>query len=250
MKLISWNVNGIRAAMGKGFCESMLELDADVICIQETKMQEGQADVPLDGYYQYWNSAEKKGYSGTAVFTRKEPVSVTKGMGINEHDNEGRVLTCEFDDFYLVNVYTPNSQNELKRLDYRMTWDDAFRNYLKKLEETKPVITCGDFNVAHKEIDLKNPKTNRRNAGFTDEEREKMTVLQDAGFIDTFRYFYPDLEQVYSWWSYRFNSRKNNAGWRIDYFLTSRSLEGRLKDAEILTDIMGSDHCPVTLIIE
>ena len=199
MKLISWNVNGIRAAMGKGFCESMLELDADVICIQETKMQEGQADVPLDGYYQYWNSAEKKGYSGTAVFTRKEPVSVTKGMGIDEHDNEGRVLTCEFDDFYLVNVYTPNSQNELKRLDYRMTWDDAFRNYLKKLEETKPVITCGDFNVAHKEIDLKNPKTNRRNAGFTDEEREKMTVLQDAGFIDTFRYFYPDLEQVYSW---------------------------------------------------
>ena len=250
MKLISWNVNGIRAAMGKGFCESMLELDADVICIQETKMQEGQANVPLDGYYQYWNSAEKKGYSGTAVFTRKEPVSVTKGMGIDEHDNEGRVLTCEFDDFYLVNVYTPNSQNELKRLDYRMTWDDAFRNYLKKLEETKPVITCGDFNVAHKEIDLKNPKTNRRNAGFTDEEREKMTVLQDAGFIDTFRYFYPDLEQVYSWWSYRFNSRKNNAGWRIDYFLTSRSLEGRLKDAEILTDIMGSDHCPVTLIIE
>ncbi|MDD7015737.1 MAG: exodeoxyribonuclease III [Firmicutes bacterium] len=250
MKLISWNVNGIRAAMGKGFCESMLELDADVICIQETKMQEGQADVPLDGYYQYWNSAEKKGYSGTAVFTRKEPVSVTKGMGIDEHDNEGRVLTCEFDDFYLVNVYTPNSQNELKRLDYRMTWDDAFRNYLKKLEETKPVITCGDFNVAHKEIDLKNPKTNRRNAGFTDEEREKMTVLQDAGFIDTFRHFYPDLEQVYSWWSYRFNSRKNNAGWRIDYFLTSRSLEGRLKDAEILTDIMGSDHCPVTLIIE
>ena len=250
MKLISWNVNGIRAAMGKGFCESMLELDADVICIQETKMQEGQADVPLDGYYQYWNSAEKKGYSGTAVFTRKEPVSVTKGMGIDEHDNEGRVLTCEFDDFYLVNVYTPNSQNELKRLDYRMTWDDAFRNYLKKLEETKPVITCGDFNVAHKEIDLKNPKTNRRNAGFTDEEREKMTVLQDAGFIDTFRYFYPDLEQVYSWWSYRFNSRKNNAGWRIDYFLTSRSLEGRLKDAEILTDIMGSDLCPVTLIIE
>ena len=250
MKLISWNVNVIRAAMGKGFCESMLELDADVICIQETKMQEGQADVPLDGYYQYWNSAEKKGYSGTAVFTRKEPVSVTKGMGIDEHDNEGRVLTCEFDDFYLVNVYTPNSQNELKRLDYRMTWDDAFRNYLKKLEETKPVITCGDFNVAHKEIDLKNPKTNRRNAGFTDEEREKMTVLQDAGFIDTFRHFYPDLEQVYSWWSYRFNSRKNNAGWRIDYFLTSRALEGRLKDAEILTDIMGSDHCPVTLIIE
>ena len=250
MKLISWNVNGIRAAMGKGFCESMLEQDADIICIQETKMQEGQADVPLEGYHQYWNSAEKKGYSGTAVFTREEPISVTCGIGIPEHDKEGRVLTCEYEDFYLVNVYTPNSQNELKRLDYRMTWDDAFRNYLKKLEETKPVITCGDFNVAHKEIDLKNPKTNRRNAGFTDEEREKMTVLQDAGFIDTFRHFYPDLEQVYSWWSYRFNSRKNNAGWRIDYFLTSRALEGRLKDAEILTDIMGSDHCPVTLIIE
>ncbi|MDD6540170.1 MAG: exodeoxyribonuclease III [Firmicutes bacterium] len=250
MKLISWNVNGIRAAMGKGFCESMLEQDADIICIQETKMQEGQADVPLEGYYQYWNSAEKKGYSGTAVFTREEPISVTCGIGIPEHDKEGRVLTCEYEDFYLVNVYTPNSQNELKRLDYRMTWDDAFRDYLKKLEETKPVITCGDFNVAHKEIDLKNPKTNRRNAGFTDEEREKMTVLQDAGFIDTFRHFYPDLEQVYSWWSYRFNSRKNNAGWRIDYFLTSRALEGKLKDAEILTDIMGSDHCPVTLIIE
>ena len=250
MKLISWNVNGIRAAMGKGFCESMLELDADVICIQETKMQEGQADVPLDGYYQYWNSAEKKGYSGTAVFTRKEPVSVTKGMGIDEHDNEGRVLTCEFDDFYLVNVYTPNSQNELKRLDYRMTWDDAFRNYLKKLEETKPVITCGDFNVAHKEIDLKNPKTNRRNAVFTDEEREKMTVLQDAGFIDTFRYFYPDAEGVYSWWSYRFNARKNNAGWRIDYFLVSQALEKNLKSAGIMTDVYGSDHCPVSLEIE
>lgn len=250
MKLISWNVNGIRAAMGKGFCESMLEQDADIICIQETKMQEGQADVPLEGYHQYWNSAEKKGYSGTAVFTREEPISVTCGIGIPEHDKEGRVLTCEYEDFYLVNVYTPNSQNELKRLDYRMTWDDAFRKYLKKLEKNKPVITCGDFNVAHKEIDIKNPKTNRRNAGFTDEEREKMTVLQDAGFIDTFRHFYPDLEQVYSWWSYRFNSRKNNAGWRIDYFLTSRALEGRLKDAEILTDIMGSDHCPVTLIIE
>ena len=250
MKLISWNVNGIRAAMGKGFCESMLELDADVICIQETKMQEGQADVPLDGYYQYWNSAEKKGYSGTAVFTRKEPVSVTKGMGIDEHDNEGRVLTCEFDDFYLVNVYTPNSQNELKRLDYRMTWDDAFRNYLKKLEETKPVITCGDFNVAHKEIDLKNPKTNRRNAGFTDEEREKMTVLQDAGFIDTFRYFYPDTEGIYSWWSYRFKAREKNAGWRIDYFLASADMERRLKGAKIHTEVFGSDHCPVELEID
>ena len=250
MKLISWNVNGIRAAMGKGFCESMLEQDADIICIQETKMQEGQADVPLEGYHQYWNSAEKKGYSGTAVFTKTEPVSVERGIGEPEHDKEGRVLTCEYEDFYLVNVYTPNSQNELKRLDYRMTWDDAFRKYLKKLEKNKPVITCGDFNVAHKEIDIKNPKTNRRNAGFTDEEREKMTELQDAGFIDTFRYFYPDVEQVYSWWSYRFNARKNNAGWRIDYFLASQSMEGRLKDAEILTDILGSDHCPVTLIIE
>ncbi|MDO4393498.1 MAG: exodeoxyribonuclease III [Bacillota bacterium] len=249
MKLISWNVNGIRAAMGKGFCEAMIEQNADIICIQETKMQEGQADVPLEGYYQYWNSAERKGYSGTAVFSRIEPLNVTRGIGISEHDKEGRVLTCEYDDFYLVNVYTPNSQNELKRLDYRMTWDDEFRGYLKKLEETKPVITCGDFNVAHKEIDIKNPKTNRRNAGFTDEEREKMTILQQEGFIDTFRYFYPELEHVYSWWSYRFNARKNNAGWRIDYFLVSQALASRLQDAEILTDIFGSDHCPVTLTI-
>ena len=247
MKLISWNVNGLRAAMGKGFCEFVQESGADIVCVQETKMQEGQAEVPLDGYHQYWCSAEKKGYSGTAVFTKEEPISVTKGIGIEEHDHEGRVLTCEYDDFYLVNVYTPNSQNELKRLDYRMTWDDAFREYLKGLEASKPVVTCGDFNVAHKEIDIKNPKTNRRNAGFTDEEREKMTVLQDAGFIDTFRYFYPDVEQVYSWWSYRFNARKNNAGWRIDYFLTSAALEDKLADAAILTDVMGSDHCPVVL---
>lgn len=247
MKLISWNVNGLRAAMGKGFIEFAEQAGADVICVQETKMQEGQAEVPLSGYHQYWCSAEKKGYSGTAVFTKEEPLSVTRGIGVDVHDHEGRVLTAEFGDFYLVNVYTPNSQNELKRLDYRMEWDDAFREYLKGLEETKPVITCGDFNVAHKEIDLKNPKTNRRNAGFTDEERGKMTALQEAGFIDTFRYFYPDAEGVYSWWSYRFNARKNNAGWRIDYFLVSRALEGRLADAQILTDVQGSDHCPVVL---
>ena len=249
MRLISWNVNGLRAAMGKGFLDFAREQDPDVLCVQETKMQEGQADVPLDGYHQYWCSAEKKGYSGTAVFTKAEPLSVSCGIGIDEHDHEGRVITAEYDDFYLVNVYVPNSQNELKRLDYRMQWEDDFRGYLKSLEETKPVITCGDFNVAHKEIDLKNPKTNRRNAGFTDEEREKMTALQEAGFIDTWRYFYPDAEGIYSWWSYRFNARKNNAGWRIDYFLVSQALEGRLERAEILTEVMGSDHCPVTLEI-
>lgn len=247
MKLISWNVNGIRAAMGKGFCEFVAEQDADVVCIQETKMQEGQAEVPLDGYHQYWCSADKKGYSGTAIFTKAEPINVTRGIGIDIHDNEGRVLTAEYPDFYLVNVYVPNSQNELKRLDYRMTWEDDFKAYLKDLEKNKPVITCGDFNVAHKEIDIKNPKTNRRNAGFTDEEREKMTILQESGFIDTFRYFYPDMEGIYSWWSYRFNARKNNAGWRIDYFLTSECLKDKLVDAKILTDVMGSDHCPVTL---
>ncbi len=247
MKLISWNVNGLRAAMGKGFCEFVQEADPDIMCVQETKMQEGQAEVPLEGYHQYWCSAEKKGYSGTAIFTKQEPLSVTHGIGVDVHDHEGRVLTAEYDDFYLVNVYVPNSQNELKRLDYRMQWEDDFLAYLKSLEATKPVITCGDFNVAHKEIDIKNPKTNRRNAGFTDEEREKMTVLQDAGFIDTFRYFYPDLEGIYSWWSYRFNARKNNAGWRIDYFLVSAALEGRLADAAILTEVMGSDHCPVVL---
>lgn len=250
MKLISWNVNGIRAAMGKGFLDFAKEQDADILCIQETKMQEGQAEVPLDGYHQYWCSAEKKGYSGTAVFSKKEPLSVTYGIGIDEHDHEGRVITAEYDGFYLVNVYVPNSQNELKRLDYRMSWEDDFLAYLKKLEEKKPVIVCGDFNVAHREIDLKNPKTNRKNAGFTDEERQKMTQLQDAGFTDTFRYFYPDLEGAYSWWSYRFNARKNNAGWRIDYFLTSKALDDRLQKAEILTDVYGSDHCPVTLEID
>ncbi len=250
MKLISWNVNGIRAAMKKGFLEFVRDEDPDVISIQETKMQEGQAEVPLDGYHQYWFSAEKKGYSGTAVFTKSEPISVTKGLGIEEHDNEGRAITLEYEDFYLVNVYVPNAQNELKRIDYRMRWEDDFRAYLKELEKTKPVITCGDFNVAFQEIDLKNPKSNRGNAGFSDEERGKMGELQGAGFIDTWRFFYPDLEGVYSWWSYRFNARANNAGWRIDYFLVSESLKDRLKKAEILTDVMGSDHCPVVLEID
>ncbi len=250
MKLISWNVNGIRAAMGKGFLDFAEDSNADVICIQETKMQEGQAEVPLKGYNQYWCSAEKKGYSGTAVFTKEEPLSISYGIDMEEHDKEGRVITAEYENFYLVNVYVPNSQNELKRLDYRMKWEDDFRNYLKSLEKKKPVVTCGDFNVAFKEIDLKNPKTNRKNAGFTDEEREKMGILQESGFIDTFRYFYPELEGVYSWWSYRFNARKNNAGWRIDYFLVSESLKNNLKSAEILTDVYGSDHCPVTLELE
>ena len=250
MKLISWNVNGIRAAMGKGFLDFAEKSDADVICIQETKMQEGQAEVPLKGYNQYWCSAEKKGYSGTAIFTKEEPLSISYGIGMEEHDKEGRVITAEYENFYLVNVYVPNSQNELKRLDYRMKWEDDFRNYLKSLEKQKSVVTCGDFNVAFKEIDLKNPKTNRKNAGFTDEEREKMAILQQSGFIDTFRYFYPELEGVYSWWSYRFNARKNNAGWRIDYFLVSESLKNNLKSAEILTDVYGSDHCPVTLELE
>ncbi len=249
MRLISWNVNGIRAAMKKGFLEFAAEQDADILCIQETKMQEGQAEVPLEGYHQYWYSAVKKGYSGTAVFTKEEPISVRKGLGIEEHDNEGRALTLEFPDFYLVNVYVPNAQDGLKRIDYRMSWEDAFRSYLKELEKTKPVITCGDFNVAHQEIDLKNPGPNRGNAGFSDEERGKMTELQDAGFIDTWRYFYPDREGVYSWWSYRFNARANNAGWRIDYFLVSEALKDNLNGAEILTDVYGSDHCPVTLEI-
>ena len=249
MRLISWNVNGIRAAMKKGFLEFAAEQDADILCIQETKMQEGQAEVPLEGYYQYWYSAEKKGYSGTAVFTKEEPISVRKGLGIEEHDNEGRALTLEFPDFYLVNVYVPNAQDGLKRIDYRMSWEDAFRAYLTELEKTKPVITCGDFNVAHQEIDLKNPGPNRGNAGFSDEERGKMTELHDAGFIDTWRYFYPDREGVYSWWSYRFNARANNAGWRIDYFLVSEALKDNLTGAEILTDVYGSDHCPVTLEI-
>ena len=250
MKLISWNVNGIRAAMGKGFLDFVKKESPDIMCVQETKMQEGQAEVPLDGYHQYWCSAEKKGYSGTAMFSKEKPVSVSYGLGICEHDREGRVITAEYHDFYMVDVYVPNSQDGLRRLDYRMKWEDDIREYLKNLEKRKPVIICGDFNVAHKEIDLKNPKTNRKNAGFTDEERDKMTELLESGFTDTFRYFHPDAEGVYSWWSYRFNARKNNAGWRIDYFLVSESLEDRLERAEILTDVYGSDHCPVLLEID
>ena len=249
-KLISWNVNGIRACAGKGFMDFFNSIDADIFCIQESKMQEGQLTLDMPGYYQYWNYADKKGYSGTAIFTKEKPLSETKGIRIDEHDHEGRVITLEYENFYMVTVYTPNSQNELARLDYRMKWEDDFRAYLKKLEENKPVIVCGDMNVAHNEIDLKNPKTNRKNAGFTDEEREKMTVLLDDGFIDTFRYFYPDQENIYSWWSYRFKAREKNAGWRIDYFLTSESLKDKLVDAKIHTDIMGSDHCPVELDID
>ncbi len=250
MKLISWNVNGIRACVSKGFMEFFTEIDADIFCIQESKMQEGQLELDLPGYHQYWNYAEKKGYSGTAIFTKKEPLSVMNGIGIEEHDKEGRVITLEFEDFYMVTVYTPNSQNELARLDYRMEWEDAFLAYLKKLEEKHPVIFCGDMNVAHKEIDLKNPKTNRKNAGFTDEEREKFTRLLDNGFVDTFRHFYPDLEGIYSWWSYRFQARAKNAGWRIDYFLASECLKDQLQDSKIHTEIMGSDHCPVELVVE
>ena len=247
MRLVSWNVNGIRACVQKGFLDFFQEIDADIFCIQESKMQAGQLDLELEGYHQYWNYAEKKGYSGTAIFTKKEPISVSYGIGIEEHDKEGRVITLEFDDFYMITVYTPNSQNELARLPYRMTWEDAFLAYLKKLEETKPVVFCGDLNVAHKEIDLKNPKTNRKNAGFTDEEREKFSTLLEAGFVDTFRHFYPDMENIYSWWSYRFSARAKNAGWRIDYFVVSECLKDRLVDAKILTEIMGSDHCPVVL---
>lgn len=250
MKFISWNVNGLRACVGKGFLDFFKEADADIFCLQETKLQEGQIDLELPGYHQYWNYAEKKGYSGTAIFSKEEASQVTCGIGVEEHDHEGRVITLEYSDFYFVTVYTPNSQNELARLDYRMKWEDDFLAYLKKLEETKPVIFCGDLNVAHKEIDLKNPKSNRKNAGFTDEERGKFTALVDAGFIDTFRYFYPDLEGVYSWWSYRFGARAKNAGWRIDYFLTSASLKDRLQDAFIYTEVMGSDHCPVGLLIQ
>ena len=249
-KLISWNVNVIRACAGKGFMDFFNSIDADIFCIQESKMQEGQLTLDMPGYYQYWNYADKKGYSGTAIFTKEKSLSETKGIGIDEHDHEGRVITLEYENFYMVTVYTPNSQNELARLDYRMKWEDDFRAYLKKLEENKPVIVCGDMNVAHNEIDLKNPKTNRKNAGFTDEEREKMTVLLDDGFIDTFRYFYPDQENIYSWWSYRFKAREKNAGWRIDYFLTSESLKDKLIDAKIHTEIMGSDHCPVELDID
>ena len=250
MKLISWNVNGLRACVNKNFMEAFEALDADIFCIQETKLQEGQIDLPLSGYHQYWNYAEKKGYSGTAIFTKKEPLSVSYGIGVEEHDHEGRVITLEFEDFYFLTVYTPNSQNELKRLSYRMEWEDAFRTCLLILDEKKPVIFCGDLNVAHKEIDLKNPKTNRQNAGFTDEEREKMTKLLSSGFIDTFRYFYPDKEQIYSWWSYRFRAREKNAGWRIDYFITSERLKDRLVSAAIHTDIVGSDHCPVELVLK
>lgn len=247
MKLISWNVNGIRACVQKGFLDFFKEVDADIFCIQESKMQEGQLELELDGYHQYWNYAEKKGYSGTAIFTKQEPISVQYGIGIEEHDHEGRVITLEFEDFYMVTVYTPNSQDELKRLDYRMQWEIDFLAYLKKLEENKGVIFCGDLNVAHQEIDLKNPKTNRKNAGFTDEERGKFGEVLKAGFIDTFRYFYPDVKDIYSWWSYRFSARAKNAGWRIDYFCVSECLKDRLEDAKILTDVMGSDHCPVEL---
>lgn len=250
MKLISWNVNGLRACVGKNFLDFFNEIDADIFCIQESKLQEGQIDLDLPGYHQYWNYAEKKGYSGTAIFTKQEPKSVSYGIGIEEHDKEGRVITLEFDQFYMITVYTPNSQNELARLSYRMEWEDAFRAYLKKLEETKPVVVCGDLNVAHKEIDLKNPKTNRKNAGFTDEEREKFSVLLENGFIDTFRYFYPDAEGIYSWWSYRFQARAKNAGWRIDYFLVSECLKDNLKGAHIHTDVLGSDHCPVECTID
>lgn len=249
MKCISWNVNGIRACVKKGFLDFFKEADADIFCIQETKMQEGQLDLELDGYEQYWNYAVKKGYSGTAVFTKERPLAVTYGMAIGEHDQEGRVITLEYEDFYFVTVYTPNSQSELARLDYRMTWEDDFLAYLKGLEEKKPVVFCGDLNVAHKEIDLKNPKTNRKNAGFTDEERGKFTDLLAAGFTDTFRYLYPDVEGIYSWWSYRFSARAKNAGWRIDYFCVSDCLKDKVEDAKILTDVMGSDHCPIELDI-
>ena len=250
MRLISWNVNGLRAVIGKNFMEFFNDIDADIFCLQETKLQEGQIEMDLPGYYQYWNYADKKGYSGTAIFTKKEPISVSYGLDIDEHDHEGRVITLEFNDFYMVTVYTPNSQDELKRLDYRMKWEDDFRAYLTALNTKKPVIVTGDMNVAHKEIDLKNPKTNRRNAGFTDEERGKMTQLLESGFIDTFRYFYPDAEGIYSWWSYRFKAREKNAGWRIDYFLASIDMESRLKGAKIHTEVFGSDHCPVELEID
>lgn len=250
MRLISWNVNGIRACVEKGFLDSFQKLDADAFCIQESKLQAGQIDLDLPGYYQYWNYAEKKGYSGTAIFTKKEPMHVMYGIGVEEHDHEGRVITLEYPEYYLITVYTPNSQDGLKRLEYRMTWERDFLTYLKKLEETKPVIFCGDLNVAHKEIDLKNPKTNRKNAGFTDEERACMTTLLENGFVDTFRHFYPNQEGIYSWWSYRFQARAKNAGWRIDYFITSQSLEDKLVDAKIHTDILGADHCPVELEID
>jgi exodeoxyribonuclease-3 len=249
LKFISWNVNGIRACCDKGFREEFARLDADFFCLQETKMQAGQLDLQFEGYQSYWNYAEKKGYSGTAIFTRHQPLSVAYGIGVEEHDHEGRVITLEMEQFYLITVYVPNSQDGLKRLDYRMTWEDDFLAYLKRLEEKKPVVVCGDLNVAHQEIDLKNPKSNRKNAGFTDEERAKFTQWLNAGFTDTFRYFYPEQKDIYSWWSYRFKAREKNAGWRIDYFVTSASLNDKLVDAKIHTDVLGSDHCPVELIL-
>jgi len=250
MKLITWNVNGLRACMDKGFLEYVNQEQPDAICLQETKMQEGQAEVPLEGYQQYWNSAQKKGYSGTAIFTKHEPLSVSYDIDAEGHDTEGRSITMEFEDFYLVCEYTPNSQDGLKRLDYRMEWEDARRDYLKKLDQKKPVILCGDLNVAHKEIDLKNPKTNRKNPGFSDEERAKFGELLEAGFVDSYRYLYPDVTGVYTWWSYRFNARKNNAGWRIDYFVVSERLKEQIKEVTLCTDVYGSDHCPVMLEIE
>lgn len=249
MKFVSWNVNGLRACHGKGFEEAFHDLDADFFCLQETKMQAGQLDLTFEGYHSFWCYAEKKGYSGTAIFSRHEPLNVTYGLGIEEHDHEGRVITLEMPNFYLVTCYTPNSQDGLRRLDYRMTWDEAFRAYLQKLDAVKPVVICGDLNVAHQEIDLKNPKTNRKNAGFTDEEREKFTLLLEAGFVDTFRHFHPNLEGAYSWWSYRFQARAKNAGWRIDYFLVSERLRPQLQAASIHSDIHGSDHCPVAVEI-
>lgn len=250
MKLISWNVNGLRACLQKGFMDFFKEADADIFCLQETKLQAGQHDLELPGYHQYWNYAEKKGYSGTALFTKKEPLTVTYGMGIEEHDHEGRIITAEFEDFYVVTVYVPNSKRELERLSYRMEWEAAFLAYLKKLEEKKPVIFCGDLNVAHKEIDLKNPKSNHHNAGFTDEERGCFDTLLKNGFIDTYRYFYPDKTEMYSWWSYMFKAREKNAGWRIDYFVVSEALKPRLAGADIHMQVMGSDHCPVELTLQ
>lgn len=250
MKLISWNVNGLRACLTKGFLDFFNQEQADIFCVQETKMQEGQAEVVLDGYKQYWNSAEKKGYSGTAIFTKMDPISVHYDIDSEEHSHEGRAITLEFNDFYIVNSYTPNAQPELARLDFRMSWEDAMRTYLTKLSQNKPVILCGDLNVAHKEIDLKNPKTNHKNPGFSDEERGKMTELLNAGFTDSFRYLYPDLEEAYTWWSYRFRAREKNAGWRIDYFITSNNLQEKIEDAVIYKDILGSDHCPVGLLLK
>lgn len=250
MKFISWNVNGLRACVTKGFTDFFNDIDADFFCLQETKLQQGQIDFAPEGYYSYWNYAEKKGYSGTAVFTKYEPISVSYGMGIPEHDTEGRVITLEYDNFYLITVYVPNSKRELLRLDYRMQWEDAFRDYVCALDKKKPVVFCGDLNVAHKEMDLKNPKTNHRNAGFTDEEREKFSLMLDSGFTDTFRFFYPEKEGIYSWWSYMFKAREKNAGWRIDYFVTSKRLDDKLEDAKIHTEVLGSDHCPVEVDID